>query len=138
MSTSQTSEVTRKKMSKGQMSIASHASAKKIKNKALEREEQISKGIQKVFEDRKEKMIKSIIETMDGNKYKQYRQFRKDQGFEAQINELEKERQKHKRKKNKKERKKLLYRNTLDKFQIVVRILQMCFSHYKETYYESD
>jgi len=83
-------------------------------------------------------MIKTIIETMESSKFKQYRTLRREGGYEAQINELDRERQKHKRKKNKKEKKKLLFRNTIDKMAIVIKILSQCFTFYKESYFESD
>lgn len=60
------------------MSMSSQAQIKKLKNRALEREEQISKGIQKVFEDKKTNMIKTIIETLESSKYKLYKTIRKD------------------------------------------------------------
>lgn len=55
-----------------------------------------------------------------------------------QFGEIEKERNKIKRKKNKKERKKQLFQNTVEKMALVIKLLNMCFKHYKNIYCESD
>lgn len=116
---------------KGSMSIASHGSKRTLKSKTIEREESIQKNIEKMFEDKKNRMTTSIIDTMIQSNFKQYKLIRKEGGYELQFGEIEKERNKIKRKKNKKERKKQLYTNSVEKMKLVVKLLNMCFKHYK-------
>lgn len=103
-----------------------------------EREEAIARKITQVFEERYEKTIKTIVETMEATKFQYYKQIRKDGGFEIRLADLDKERSKIKRKKNKKERKKLLFLNTVQKMVIINSLLDRCFRYYKKLYFESD
>lgn len=83
------------------MSIASQASKRTLKNKTIEREDLISQNVNKIFQDKNDKMIKTIIETMSSTNYKLYKQFRKEMGYDLKFLEIDKERSRLKRKKNK-------------------------------------
>lgn len=100
-------------------------------NKGGGKEEAIAKKIHDLFKDRENKKATSIkatiFESCMGNaKNSVYYKYRRE--HEPKINELDKERQKIlRRKKNKKEKLKALRRNTIDKLNIICKVIKQTF-----------
>ena len=66
-----------------------------------------------------------------------YKKYRKE--HESKINELDKERVKiQRRKKNRKEKMKALRRNTIDRLNIICKVIKQTFIWYDKLYFEND
>ena len=113
---------TSKKRASGMKNMAM-ASSLARRAVAAKKEEQIASNIQQVFKDRELKMTERIITTMWEDKLRVYKAFRK--GVEADIKDLEKDRQKLlRRKKNKKEKTRMLLKNSVERLTIMCHCLK--------------
>lgn len=71
------------------------------------------------------------------DKLKVYKTFRR--AVEADVKDLEKERQKLlRRKKNKKERTRMLLKNSVERLAIMCQCLKSTYKHYENIYFEND
>ena len=113
---------TSKKRASGMKNMAM-ASSLARRAVAAKKEEQIASNIQQVFKDRELKMTERIITTMWEDKLRVYKAFRK--AVEADIKDLEKDRQKLlRRKKNKKEKTRMLLKNSVERLTIMCQCLK--------------